>query len=81
MRLITVLIIAFIPIQFIGDKIKNPPVKEVIEAPKEVKQILERSCYPCHSNKTQFQWYDKIAPGSWLVNSHFKTARNRYNLT
>lgn len=77
----TFLIVAFIGIQFIGHKVENPPVTGEIKAPKEVKQILERSCYSCHSNTTQLQWFDHIAPGSWLVQSHVKNARMHMNFS
>lgn len=81
LTVITLFIIVFIAIQFFGQDIKNPPVTGEIKAPKEVKQILERSCYSCHSNETQLQWFDKIAPGSWLVQSHVKNARMGMNFS
>ena len=78
---IALFIIGFIGIQFIGDKVDNPPVTGEIQAPAEVKQILERSCYSCHSNETHLQWFDKIAPASWLVQSHVKQARLGMNFS
>jgi hypothetical protein len=32
-----------------------------------VKAILRRACYDCHSNETQWPWYSRIAPISWLL--------------
>jgi len=86
--LFTRIVIAFalilllgIAIQFFGNTVKNPPVTGKIAAPPQVSQIIERSCYACHSNETKLQWYDKVAPVSWLVNSDIKKARKAMNFS
>jgi hypothetical protein len=36
-------------------------------APREIQTILERSCYDCHSNETNWPWYGCIpSAGSGL---------------
>jgi hypothetical protein len=45
----------------------NPPVEAVVAAPPEVKVLLRRACYDCHSNETVWGWHTYIAPISWLV--------------
>jgi hypothetical protein len=31
------------------------------------KEIAVRACFDCHSNQTNWPWYSKIAPVSWLL--------------
>jgi hypothetical protein len=71
----------FIVLQFIGPKITNPPVVADLQAPAEVKEVLQTSCYNCHSNETHLWWYDKIAPASWLVARDVKRGRLHMNFS
>ncbi|SFD89674.1 Cytochrome P460 [Chitinophaga sp. CF118] len=75
------LVICFTGMQFIRPEIKNPPVTGDIAAPAEVKNILKRSCYDCHSNETNLKWFDKIAPAYWLVAGHVKKGRQALNFS
>jgi len=74
----------FIAIQFIPmdvpEKLEGDPQNE-IEAPKEVIEILERSCYICHSNSLVYPWYDKIAPASWYAKLHVRNGRKAVNFS
>jgi hypothetical protein len=79
--IITILLIGFLLIQFIRPQITNPPVKAEIEAPADVKNILTRACYDCHSNETNLRWYDKISPVYWKVASHVNTGRKHLNFS
>lgn len=38
-----------------------------LTVPADVSAILVRSCNDCHSNRTVWPWYSKVAPISWLV--------------
>jgi hypothetical protein len=53
--------------QLVPVKRDNPPVTFEVDAPAEVKTILERSCFDCHSNRTRWPGYSRVAPVSWLV--------------
>jgi hypothetical protein len=75
------LVIIFTGIQFIRPEIKYPPVTGDLSAPPEVKAIIERSCYDCHSNETNLKWFDQIAPASWLVADHVKKGRLALNFS
>ena len=50
-------------------------------APPEVKAILKRSCYNCHSHETVWPWYSRIAPVSWLVASDVSEGRENMNFS
>jgi mono/diheme cytochrome c family protein len=45
----------------------NPPVESDVDAPLQLKEVMQRSCYGCHSNEVTWPWYADVAPMSWLV--------------
>ena len=75
------LIVCLILIQFIRPKLDDPPVTGDLQAPAEVKSILQRACYDCHSNETRLAWFDKPAPAYWLVAAHVKEGRGLLNFS
>jgi hypothetical protein len=75
------LLVLGIAIQFIRPGLDNPPVTAEISVPPEVKAILQRACYNCHSNQTQLAWFDELAPAYWLVASDVKKARKVLNFS
>lgn len=79
--LLVVIVIAFLGIQFVSQKVNNPVVTGDFQAPANVKNILKRACYDCHSNETELKWFDKIAPVSWKVASHIKAGRQGLNFS
>ena len=68
-------------IQFIPVNQSNPPVESDVEAPSDVKAVLERSCYDCHSNETRWPWYSRVAPVSWLVVRDVHEGREHLNFS
>src|SRR5258708_22460236 len=77
LTLLTILIV----IQFVPIPKTNPPVTGEIQAPEPVKAVLQRSCYDCHSNRTVWPWYSKVAPVSWLLYRDVTQGRKAMNLT
>jgi len=59
----------------------NPPVEEEVPAPAEVREVLRRACYDCHSNETRWPWYAHVAPVSWMVVHDVKHARKHLNFS
>jgi hypothetical protein len=59
----------------------NPPVESDIVASPEVKAILKRSCYDCHSNETVWPWYSSVAPVSWVVARDVHRGREELNFS
>jgi mono/diheme cytochrome c family protein len=45
------------------------------DVPRQVKEILRRSCADCHSNTTSLPWYGHVAPVSWLLARDVERAR------
>ncbi len=67
--------------QLVPVRIANPPSRGDVAAPPEVEQTLRRSCYDCHSNQTQWPWYTRIAPLSWLVAHDVNAGRRQINFS
>ena len=59
----------------------NPPVISDIDAPAEIREILRRSCYDCHSHETRWPWYSYVAPMSWFVVDHVDDGRADLNFS
>jgi hypothetical protein len=80
---IIVLIIAagFIALQLVPVKRDNPAGPDTFDAPPEVKRIVVRSCYDCHSNRSRWPWYAYVAPVSWSVAGDVHNARKRLNFS
>ncbi len=50
-------------------------IAQSYNTPADVKRILHISCYDCHSNNTNYVWYNYIQPVRMIVESHIKKAR------
>jgi len=42
---------------------------------------MRRACYDCHSNETQWPWYARVAPVSWLVVRDVNRGRKHINFS
>lgn len=51
------------------------------EAPQEVRQVLETKCADCHSNRTHWPLYSRLAPGSWLMEHDVSEGRAALNFS
>ena len=63
----------------------NPPVKTDFLAathpPATVAAALRAACYDCHSHATQWPWYSRLAPVSWLIVSDVNEGREHLNFS
>jgi len=71
----------FVAIQLVPVHRDNPPVASDLDAPADVKSILRRACYDCHSNETRWPWYAYVAPVSWLVAHDVEEGRRELNFS
>lgn len=75
-------VLAFILLaQLVPIEKDNPPVQTEPPMPAEVKSILKRACYDCHSHETAWPWYSSIAPVSWLVSHDVHEAREELDFS
>lgn len=49
--------------------------------PLEVKKILEKSCYDCHSNKTRYPSYSNITPLNFWIANHINQGKKHLNFS
>ncbi|WP_299063533.1 heme-binding domain-containing protein [uncultured Polaribacter sp.] len=82
-----VLIFALIIAQFFGPEKNDGDIASVAafvsetNPPENVKQILETTCYDCHSNKTNYPWYNNITPVNYWLDSHIKDGKKHLNFS
>ena len=70
-----------VAIQFVPPDRLNPPVEVEVPALADVRVILRRACYDCHSNETVWPWYSQVAPFSWLVARDVRKGREELNFS
>ncbi len=80
MGLVLILILLF-GIQLIPVTMSNPPIEEEIVVSPEVKAILKRACYDCHSHETIWPGYSQVAPVSWLLAWDVREGREELNFS
>jgi hypothetical protein len=59
----------------------SAPLLPGADIPPSVAGVLSHTCINCHSEKTQWPWYSRVAPVSWLVENDVKHAREHLNLS
>ena len=87
--LFLVLLSAFIIIQFFHPtknistdiSIYKNDISTIYIIPDSIHQILKTSCYDCHSNNTQYPWYNNIQPIAWWLNHHVKEGKRALNFS
>ena len=80
------LLVCFALIQFIKPEYgiingETETGKILAYAPDSIESIFRNSCYACHSNQTQLQWFDKITPVNFMVASDIKKGREALNFS
>jgi hypothetical protein len=80
-----VLVVVFALLQFANPARTNPPVVSDLMAtnvpPPHIAALLHAACYDCHSYKTKWPWYSRIAPASLLVIGDVNEGRKHLNLS
>lgn len=74
-------LLALVVIQFVPADRSNPPAGTEVPATPEVRRILRRACYDCHSNETVWPWYSRVAPVSWLLEHDVREGRRELNFS
>ena len=74
-------VVTFALMQLVRPGIPSKPATAEIEAPPDVKRILEKDCFSCHSDQRRLSWFDQIVPGYWLVRYDILTAREHLDFS
>ncbi|MDW5290233.1 heme-binding domain-containing protein [Formosa sp. PL04] len=80
-----VLLVAFVGMQFVPTERNQSNVIPKIDfllvnnSPKNIEKLLQVSCYDCHSNNTEYHWYNKIQPIAWILEDHIEEGKAELN--
>lgn len=86
-KILIVLVVILVAIQFIPVDKNDAATPEVTafeaetQPSAEVKNILSANCYDCHSNKTAYPWYAKIAPVSLWIGHHVEEGKEHLDFS
>ena len=84
-KIVLVLLVAFVGIQFIpttrnqSDTVPSTDFMLVNNVPETIQRKLQVSCYDCHSNNTQYPWYNRVQPITWFLEDHIKEGKAELN--
>ncbi|MES2850009.1 MAG: heme-binding domain-containing protein, partial [Bacteroidota bacterium] len=86
-RILLILLLIFGVIQFFhpdkntdnSETADTNDISRMMTVPANVQEILQKSCYDCHSNNTNYPWYAEIQPVSWWLNNHIKEGKSEVN--
>lgn len=76
-----ILLILFIGVQFIPKDnnrqlhISKYDIRSLYIIPDNTLKILEKSCFDCHSNNTDYPWYSKIQPVRYFLDNHIREGK------
>src|ERR1700761_7842411 len=59
----------------------NRKILAAANVPAEVREVLETKCIDCHTEKTHWPVYSRIAPASWFVEHDVFEGRKHLNLS
>ncbi len=87
LKILIAFVFILVLIQFIrpemNEGIADAPkdITHSVPVPLEIKNILEKSCYDCHSNHTEYPWYFNFQPiAGWLAH-HVEEGKNELNFS
>ena len=86
-KVILFLLIVFVGIQFMpttrnqNNEILQTDFSKTFAVPNNIQNLLKNSCYDCHSNNTNYPWYNKIQPVSWFLEYHIKQGKKELNFS
>lgn len=51
------------------------------DLPNDVENIMQLSCYDCHSNTTKYPWYSNVQPAAWFLANHVNDGKKHLNFS
>ena len=84
MKFVLVVFALFVAIQFIPygrDHVNPPAVAEPVWDKPSTREAAQRACFDCHSNRTVWPAYARVAPISWLLQHDVEEGRAALNFT
>jgi len=69
------------PFGTLGDPASSQAILQDAQIDPETLALVQRACQNCHSQKTAWPWYSRVAPASWLLERDVQQARQHMNLS
>ena len=82
-----VLLVLLFAIQFIKPEKNNDGYRSValfeqeIVPTIEISSILKNNCYDCHSDQTNYPWYNHISPINYWLQEHIEEGKKHFNVS
>ena len=86
-KILLILLVAFLIAQFFGPEKNQGDLASIdsflIETnpPDDVELTLKESCYDCHSDVTNYPWYNGITPVNYWLAEHVKDGKKHFNFS
>jgi len=86
-HVVVVFVVAIAAAQLIRPDRVNPvtdfsrTIQAQVGGANTVATVLDRACRDCHSNQTEWRWYSKVAPTSWLMAYGVRAGREAVNFS
>ena len=85
-KILIILIIVLIGVQFIRPS-KNQTTEpqpnsadHLFPMSENLKTVMQKACLDCHSNNTQYPWYNNIQPVAFWMQLHVNKGKKKLNL-
>jgi hypothetical protein len=82
-----ILVLVLVVAQFFGPEKNDGDLASVdlflaeTNPPENVLKIMKTSCFDCHSDKTNYPWYNNITPVNYWLDSHVKDGKKHLNFS
>ena len=86
-KITVAILIVFVVIQFIPTKrnqstvVMSTDFTNTFNVPDSILSLLKSSCYDCHSNNTNYPWYNHIQPVAWMLSEHVNDGKKELNFS
>ena len=80
-----ILLVGFVGIQFVptdlnqSDTVPKTDFLLVNNTQENISALLQESCYDCHSNNTEYPWYNKVQSVAWFLEDHINEGKEELN--
>ena len=86
-KIAIVLVVILVGMQFIPtdvhrqEEIPKTDLRYVYDVARNVLNILQTSCYDCHSNNTNYPWYSQVQPIRLMMDHHVEEGMKELNFS
>ncbi len=56
-------------------------IQSSLNVPDDVHSIMKKACYDCHSNHTDYPWYNHITPVNYWLKKHVDEGKEHLNFS